>query len=92
MHPADIQSALKKRGITLTDIGNSIGVSKCSISNVMHGRTKSLRVATAIAKLTGRSLDELFPGQYPDQRLKAARLTRKIAHLQAQLAQCGVGV
>lgn len=92
MHPIDIQYALKKRGITLTDIGNAVGVTKCTVSNVVHGRTKSLRIATAIAKLTGRSLDELFPGQYPDQRLKAARLTRKIANLQAQLAQCGVGV
>lgn len=92
MHPADIQAAIKKRGYTLADVSRSLGISPDAVSHVVHGRTKSRRIAAAIAKLTGRTLDELFPGQYPDQRLRAARIERKIANLQAQLAQCGVGV
>lgn len=75
MHPADIQAALKKRGKTQASIATDLSVSKPHVAYVIHGRSKSGRVALAISQATGIPVDRLWPGQYlylaHDQRLAA---------------------
>ena len=66
MHPADIQAALKKQDYSMADVGKALSVSRYMVCNVIHGRTKSRRIANAIAKLLNTSANELWPGKYPD--------------------------
>jgi lambda repressor-like predicted transcriptional regulator len=67
MHPADIQAALRKRGVSQADIARRLNITKAGISFVIHGRSKSRRVAAAIARITGIPVGELWPGVYEDQ-------------------------
>lgn len=64
MHYADILCLLMKKKITLTAIAKEEGVSKMSVSHVVHGQRSSFAIATAIAAKVDRSLDTLWPGQY----------------------------
>lgn len=84
MHPADIQAAIKKRGYTPADIARHLKVSRSAVSAVIYGHP-SRRIATTIAKLIGRPVDELWPGQYPDEALRKARAARRVERLRAQL-------
>lgn len=68
MHPADIKAALQKRGSSPAKISRSLGVSSATVSLVLNGRGTSRRVADEIAKQTGRSVTQLFPGKYEAER------------------------
>lgn len=74
MHPADIRAALIKAGSNQAGIARQLGVSHNAVSLVVHGSTKSARIARAIAKATGISIHTLWPGRYVtrDQFRKAA--------------------
>lgn len=65
MHPADIQSAIKKTGTSQAEIARQLRVSQVTVSNVVTGTTTSRRIAEAIATATGLPLDTLWPGKYP---------------------------
>lgn len=76
MHPADIQAALKKKGITQKKIAEDLGVSMFHISAVINhseGRGSD-RVMKAISNLIGRDHREVFPKYYfsKSRRKKAA--------------------
>ncbi len=64
MHPADIKAALIKAGFSLTKVAEQNNVSQPLVSQVVHGRLRSRRVAQAIAQITGKPLEVLWPGQY----------------------------
>jgi len=66
MHPADIQAALKKRGITQKAIADELGVCPWHISGVIHfpEARPSDRVFKAIARKIGRDHREVFPAHY----------------------------
>lgn len=74
MHPADIRAALTKSGKNQTQIAEELGVSHNAVSLVIHGRSKSFRIAKAISKITGLSVHILWPGRYTprNQMRKAA--------------------
>ncbi len=74
MHPADIQAALIKSGYSQARIASDLEVSHNAVSLVIHGRTKSARIAKEIAKLTKIPLNVLWPGRYVtrEQLKKAA--------------------
>jgi len=67
MHPADINSALIKKGTNQTIIAESLGISHVAVSHVIRGRSTSKRIADAVSKATGISVDKLWPGRYPRQ-------------------------
>ena len=73
MHPADIQSDLKKRGITQTMIAEELELTEFHISAVIHGRSSD-RVMKFIAKKINRDHQEVFPKYYfrKNRRKKAA--------------------
>lgn len=64
MHPEDIKSALRKRGVTQADLARRLGVSKTTINYVITGKTLSRRVAEAIAEDSGKPLNTLWPRKY----------------------------
>jgi len=68
MHPADIRAALNKSGKSQTQLAEELGVSDNAISLVIHGRSKSFRIARAISKITGLSVHILWPGRYTPRR------------------------
>lgn len=73
MHPADIKAALAKRGSSQAKIADTAQVSRAHVSYVIQGRSKSRRIADLISRVTGISVDRLWPGKYivTDQRLAA---------------------
>jgi len=64
MHPADINAALRKAGSNQARIAEQLRISGNAISNVIYSRMTSYRVANAIAKVTGLSVNTLWPGKY----------------------------
>lgn len=68
MHPADINAALIKSGTNQTIIAEGLGITHVSVSHVIYGRSTSIRVAEAISKATGLSIQQLWPGRYLPRR------------------------
>jgi len=64
MHPADIQSALKKNGITQKAIAQKLGVSEMSVSIIIHRHRTSDRIMRAVADAIGRDHRQVFPEYY----------------------------
>lgn len=73
MHPADIQAALKKRGITQKQISQEEGVSEFFISALIRKKTTSDRVMKKVARRIGLHHTEVFPEYYfnPNRRKRA---------------------
>lgn len=64
MHPADIIALLSKRGIAIVDIARLEQVSPQIVGCVIRGEKHSLPIAQCIANLTGKTLEQLWPGAY----------------------------
>jgi lambda repressor-like predicted transcriptional regulator len=64
MHPADIQAALKKRGIMQKDIARDLGVSPAAISYVVRKIMVSDRIARAVAERIGQTPEVIFHEYY----------------------------
>jgi lambda repressor-like predicted transcriptional regulator len=74
MHPADIQAALKKKGITQKDIAAEIGRSPLHVSQVILKKRVSDLVMRAVAKKIKRDPAKVFPEYYRGKK------TRKHGH------------
>jgi gp16 family phage-associated protein len=83
MHAEDIKAAIRKNGVTPAQIARDHGVSKMAVSHVLHGNSKSARLAQAIAKAARMSVAQIWPGKYPQLGFveKASRERRKNAAL-----------
>lgn len=64
MHPEQIKAEIRMRGTTPAAIADSLQLSRMTVSNVIHNRSKSHRVASAISKLIKKPLNQLWPGRY----------------------------
>lgn len=76
MHPEDIKAAMRKNGVKASDLARHLGVSQMSVSNTVRGHIKSRRIADAVAKIVGRTVDEIWPGSY-----SASSGTERVAQL-----------
>jgi lambda repressor-like predicted transcriptional regulator len=65
MHPEQIKAELRMRGTSASGVADSMNRSRAVVSNVIHSRTKSRRIATLIAAIIERSVDDIWPGRYP---------------------------
>ena len=63
-HPEDIKAALRKSGSSQASSARELGCFPSSVSNIIAGRESSRRVATHIANKLGKTLNDLWPGQY----------------------------
>lgn len=72
MTPLDIKYSLSKRGLSQTDVADSLGVSVVSVHLVISGERTSHRIATHIASALDKTIDEIWPGRYDDSLRRAA--------------------
>ena len=64
MHHEDIKAAIRKKGVTPAEIARHLAVTNQMVSSAIRGTAKSRRIADAIAKITGLSVDVLWPDHY----------------------------
>ena len=64
MHPADIQAALKKKGITQKKIARDLGVCEMAVSLVVNKVMVSDRTMRAVADRIGRDPHAVFHEYY----------------------------
>ena len=77
MHPVQIKAEIRMRGTTPAAMADQLSLSRMTVSNVIHGRSTSRRVADAIASLIEQPINRIWPGQYEPSRankLKRRRL------------------
>lgn len=68
MHPELIKAQIRIAGTTPAAVAAELGVTRNTVSHVIHGRGISLRVAARISELIDRPLGELWPGRYPEPK------------------------
>lgn len=68
MHPEQIKAEIRMRGTTPAAMADELSLSRMTVSNVIHGRSTSRRVADAIARLIGQPINRIWPGQYEPHR------------------------
>jgi putative transcriptional regulator len=64
MHPADIAAALKRRGLSQSDVARELQISRPSVGDIIHGRGRSARVERVIADKLGLPLYVIWPQHY----------------------------
>jgi lambda repressor-like predicted transcriptional regulator len=73
MNALEIRMSLREKGFYLADIARGVGVSRSMICKVVDGSAKSRHVAESVARLLGKTVDELWPGLYPEDYVMARR-------------------
>ena len=74
MHPEQIKAEIRMRGTTPAAMADELCLSRMTVSNVIHGRSTSRRVADAIASLIEQPINRVWPGQYePNRKNKLKR-------------------
>lgn len=61
MHPEEIKAAMRMKGTTPAMLSDELGVSKATMSLVIHGRSESARIKASISKLLGKSTSTIWP-------------------------------
>ena len=87
MHAEDIKAAIRKNGVTPAQIARDHNVSKMAVSHVMHGNSKSARLALAIAKAARLPVSQIWPGKYPQLVLPEKAPQPSAAKAKAELQQ-----
>jgi lambda repressor-like predicted transcriptional regulator len=67
MHPADIQASLRKAGVSQKSIAEKLEVSESTITKVIHGSSKSRRIAEEISETIGKDIEDIWPGSYTNE-------------------------
>lgn len=78
MPPQQIKQLLRSRGASMTAVAKVCDVTPQTVRAVVFRETKSRRIAMVIAEFLDRSLDELFPGMYPDRYRRNADAMRQM--------------
>lgn len=68
MHPEQIKAEIRMKGTTPSAIADALELSRMAVSNVIHGRTTSRRIANAISAAVHLPLAKLWPGRYEPAR------------------------
>jgi Ner family transcriptional regulator len=69
----EIAYELRRRGFSQADVARRLRVQHGTVSNILHGRATSYRVASFLAAVIGRGVGEIWPGRYefrPRKRIK----------------------
>ncbi|MDR0996098.1 MAG: helix-turn-helix domain-containing protein [Zoogloeaceae bacterium] len=80
MHVEEIKAAMRIHGMTQTALAESLGVNRATVTQVINGISKSERIQKAIAKLIGKPVKEIWPGQVRLRRSKAEMAAWRAAH------------
>lgn len=85
MKPEEIKQALDEKGYSLSILAAALGLNLSHVSSVVYQHTSSYKVASAISKIIGKSVEEIFPNVKAYHRNKDSR-TKKIEALKELLA------
>lgn len=66
MHPAQIHAALKMRELSQAEVARMCDVTRATVHQVIHGRSRSARIERRIAAATGLPLAVLWPQWHGD--------------------------
>ena len=61
MHPEDIKASIRKAGKSITIAAKDLEITPSTVSLVVSGRGKSMRVQTYISDLIGKPVAEIWP-------------------------------
>lgn len=64
MHPEFIKAEMRSRGVTPAALADELGVSRMTVSNVIHGKGVSARIAARISEVIGTPVHKIWPGMY----------------------------
>lgn len=73
MHPADIKASLQKAGFPSKRVAGELNVPESTVSEVIHSKSTSRRVAERIAEIIGVPIGTIWPGKYKTRRRRALR-------------------
>ncbi len=94
VQPQQIKQLLRSRGASMTAVARVCDVTPQTVRAVVFRETKSRRIAMVIADFLDRSLEELFPGMYPDRYRRNAdamlRMKAALARIDTQNATAEV--
>lgn len=65
MHPEEIKAAIRMKGTTPSVIAEELGLSPTTVSQVIHGRGVSSRIANRISELLGLPVAHIWPAARP---------------------------
>ena len=74
MDPHDIIAALRKSQNHPSKIARDLDVAAGTVSSVIHGKSISHRIASAVASHIGKPVDQIWPGKYDDPGKRGARM------------------
>lgn len=74
MHPEDIIAQLRKAKNHPSKIARDLKVHTTTVSQVIHGKATSHRVASYIASRIGKSVHQLWPGKYTEPGKRGPRM------------------
>ena len=61
MTPSEIKAALILKGVKMNEIAHNCNVRATTVSQVVAGRSKSVRIQITIARIIGREFYEVWP-------------------------------
>ena len=61
MHAEQIKASIRMAGTTPAILADELGVARATVSQVIHGRSRSARIEKAIAKVVGRPPALIWP-------------------------------
>jgi lambda repressor-like predicted transcriptional regulator len=73
MHPERIKAELRMRGVTQAVLSERLNVTPSMVSQTIAGYGKSPLVQSEIAKIIGKTIQEIWPGQVILRRSRARR-------------------
>jgi lambda repressor-like predicted transcriptional regulator len=77
MHPAHINAALQVKGTRARRLAEQLGVQPSAVCDVICGRSRSRRIATAISQAIGKPVPQIWPnGEYDRPRKRRQRSTK----------------
>lgn len=81
MHHEDIKAALRKQGVTQKALAEHLGFAANTVGCVIFGTLRNEAIAGAIAKLIGKTKEEIWPGVYGmvDPVARVKQLLKKAA-------------
>lgn len=78
MHPEQIKAEIRMKDTTPAAIADALGLSRMTVSNVIHARITSRRVANKISELIGKPVSQLWPGRYDVSKRNGLRRSGSI--------------
>ena len=74
MHPEQIKASIRMAGTTPAIIADELGVSRTSISQIIHGTGRSQRIEKKISEVIKTPIVKIWPDRKPSLQRKKGSL------------------